>query len=165
MTVADASFLESFEQCTLPFAEWHHRAHLKVAYLYLRAMPFDEALARARENIKRYNAATNTPETLERGYHETMTVAWMRLVQFTLNEYGPAASAEEFLDAQEHLVNRKALRFFYSRERIVSWRAKAEFVEPDLAPFPCSTRPPLRAGSATSPALITDSRNASLGEK
>src|SRR5678815_300999 len=105
MTVADASFLQSFEECTLPFAEWHHRAHLKVAYLYLRALPFDEALARARESIKQYNAATNTPETLERGYHETMTVAWMRLVEFTLQEYGPAASAEEFLHAQEHLVN------------------------------------------------------------
>jgi hypothetical protein len=136
MTNGDTTFLRAFEECTLPFEEWHHRAHLKVAYLYLRMFPFDEALVRARENIKRYNAATNTPETLERGYHETITVAWMRLVQFTLEEYGPAPSADEFLEAQEQLLNRKALRFFYSRDRIISWKAKAEFVEPDLSPLP-----------------------------
>jgi hypothetical protein len=137
---ADQSFLDAFENCTLPFAEWHHRAHLKVAFLYLRELSFAEALTKARANIQRYNAATNTPETLERGYHETITVAWLRLVQFTLSEYGAGATADEFLEAQEHLLNRKALRFFYSRDRIVSWQAKAEFVEPDLTPFPVSTK-------------------------
>lgn len=138
MTDADTRFIQSFEACTLPFPEWHHRAHLKVAYLYLRRFPFDQALERVREAIKRYNAATNTPESLGRGYHETMTVAWMRLVDFTLREYGPAGGADEFLDAQEQLLSRKALRFFYSGNQLISWRAKAEFVEPDLVPFPRS---------------------------
>jgi hypothetical protein len=161
---ADKTFLESFENCTLPFPEWHHRAHVKVAYLYLRELPFEEALAKARQNIQRYNAATNTPETLERGYHETITVAWLRLVHFTLAEYGAAASADEFIEAQEHLLNRKALRFFYSRDRIVSWRAKAEFVEPDLAPFPISTKSSGGASSA-SPHLVTDSQSSSLRRK
>lgn len=159
LTSPDEAFLKAFEDCSLPFEQWKHRAHIKVAYLYLRQLPFDEALARARSNIKRYNAATNTPETLERGYHETITVAWMRLVQFTLSEYGPAASAEGFLEAQEHLANRKALRFFYSRERIISWKAKAEFVEPDLAPFPRSAkRAAFEVTSCESLTSITDSQ-------
>jgi hypothetical protein len=136
----DEEFLRAFEDCTLPFDQWRHRAHIKVAYLYLCRLPYGQALETIRENIKRYNAATNTPESLERGYHETITVAWLRLVHFTLCEYGAAASADEFLEAQEHLLNRKALRFFYSRERIISWQAKAEFIEPDLAPFPRSTK-------------------------
>ena len=137
---SDSAFLKAFVDCTIPIAEWKHRSHLKVAYLFLGQHPFPEALDRVRESIKRYNAATNTPETLDRGYHETITVAWLKLVQFTLAEYGPAASADEFLEAQEHLLNRKALRFFYSRENLVSWRAKAEFVAPDLTPFPQSTK-------------------------
>ncbi len=140
MTDADAAFLRAFEDCSLPSAEWKHRAHLKVAYLYLGRYPFEQALERVRKNIRRYNAATDTPETLERGYHETMTVAWLRLVDFTLREYGPAASADEFLEAQEQLLNRKALRFFYSPERLVSWQAKAEFVAPDLTPLPVSSK-------------------------
>jgi hypothetical protein len=136
----DEEFLRAFEACTLPFEQWRHRAHIKVAYLYLCRLPCGQALEKIRENIKRYNAATHTPESLERGYHETITVAWLRLVHFTLCEYGPAPTADEFLDAQEQLLNRKALRFFYSREQIVSWRAKAQFVEPDLAPFPRSAK-------------------------
>src|SRR6185436_3226610 len=104
--MTDAEFLAAFEDCTLPFAEWRHRAHLKVAYLYLRQLPFEPALEKMRQNIKRYNAATHTPEALERGYHETMTVAWMRLVHFTLCAYGPAASADEFLEREQQLLNR-----------------------------------------------------------
>lgn len=138
--ISDEHFLQAFEKCTLPFEEWKHRAHLKVAYLYLRAMPYEQALAKARANIQRYNAATNTPETLERGYHETITVAWMKLIEFTLREYGPAPTADEFLDAQEHLLNRKALRFFYTRDHLISWRAKEEWVEPDLVPLPVSRK-------------------------
>ena len=136
----DEAFLQAFEDGTLPFEQWQHRAHLKVAYLYLRQLPYAQSLDKIRENIRRYNAAKNTPESLERGYHETMTVAWMRLVDCTLREYGSAASAEEFIEAQEQLLNRKALRFFYSRDLLVSWRAKTEFVEPDLAPLPQSVQ-------------------------
>ena len=136
----DSAFLKAFEDGTLPFSEWKHRAHIRVAYLYLRQWPYAEALDKIRTHIKRYNVATNASETLERGYHETITFAWMRLVHFTLSEYGPAATADEFLEAQEHLLNRKALNFFYSRDLILSWRAKAEFVEPDLAPFPVSKK-------------------------
>jgi len=136
----DAVFLKAFEDCTLPSDQWKHRAHLKVAYLYLCALPFGEALTKARRNIQRYNAATNTPENLERGYHETMTVAWLRLVHCALSESGPASSADEFLEREAQLLNSKALRFFYSRDRLISWRAKAEFVEPDLAPLPRSAK-------------------------
>lgn len=136
---SDAAFLNAFEDCTIPSAEWKHRSHLKVAYLYLCQYPFAQALERIRSSIQRYNVATHTPESLERGYHETMTVAWLQLVDFTLRECGPAGSADEFLDAQQHLLNPQALRFFYSRSQIMSWRAKTEFVAPDLTPLPRST--------------------------
>ena len=132
----DETFLRAFEDCTLPFEQWRHRAHLKVAYLYLRQLPFDDALIKVRTDIKRYNASTNTPEALERGYHETITAAWMRLVHFALCERGPAASAEEFVEREKDFLPKDGLFKFYSREQLISWRAKAEFVEPDLAPFP-----------------------------
>ena len=157
----DEVFIRSFEDCTLPFGQWKHRAHIKVAYLYLRELPYEQALAKVRTNIKRYNAATNTPETLERGYHETITVAWMKLVEFTLREYGSANTADEFLDAQEQLLNRRVLRFFYTRGCLISWRAKTEWVEPDLVPLPVSKKN-LEGTSSASPHLIQDSRSSSL---
>ncbi len=134
--LGDEAFLKAFENCALPFAEWRHRAHLKVAYLYLRELPFDDALAKVRKNIQRYNAATNTPEELERGYHETITVSWMRLIQSALDERGPAASADEFVEREAEVLSKDALLKFYSRDCLFSWRAKADFVEPNLTPFP-----------------------------
>ena len=132
----DGTFLRQFEDCTWPAVEWRHRQHLKVAYLYLRRSPLPEAMERIREGIKRFNAAHQVPETIDRGYHETMTHAWMRLVYFTLQEYGPCETADEFCDQHPELSQMKVLRFFYSRQLLMSARAKAEYVEPDITPLP-----------------------------
>jgi hypothetical protein len=62
----------------------------------------------------------------------------MRLVQFTLQEFGPKESADAFLEEHTQLLSKRALRFFYSREQMMSAQAKHGFLEPDLAPFPSS---------------------------
>ena len=49
----DESFLAEFEACTLVFEKWNHRAHVKVAYLYLKAHSLEEATDRIRAGIKR----------------------------------------------------------------------------------------------------------------
>jgi hypothetical protein len=138
----DDKFLEQFESKTLPLEEWHHKQHIKVAYLYLRKFPFDKAMERMRAGVKAFNAAKGIPEALDRGYHETMTQAWLRLVYFTLCEYGAAESAEAFYERSEHLTQKKTLRFFYTREVFMSWQAKKEFVEPDIVPLPKSRKAP-----------------------
>ena len=136
----DETFLEQFESAAWPLAEWHHKQHIKVAYLYLRRYSLDTAIARMSAGVKKYNAAHNVPEGLDRGYHETMTQAWMRLVYFTLCEYGPAENTEAFYEANPQLSQKKTLRFFYTRETFMSPKAKAEFVPPDLIPFPQSKK-------------------------
>jgi len=62
------------------------------------------------------------------------------LVHFTLCEYGPAASADAFFDEHPQLGNMKALRLFYSRDRLMSPEAKGRFAEPDIKPFPVPAR-------------------------
>jgi hypothetical protein len=138
----DDKFLEQFETKTLPLEEWHHRQHIKVAYLYLRKYPFEEAMERMRAGVKAFNAAKGIPEALDRGYHETMTQAWLRLVYFTLCEYGPAESADAFYEQSPQLTQKKTLRFFYTKELFMSWQAKQEFVEPDIIPLPRSKKAP-----------------------
>ena len=138
--MTDDAFLEKFEACAWPLDQWHHREHIKVAYLYLRRYPFETALTRIREKIQAHNAAQGVPEGPTLGYHETMTQAWLRLVYVTLCEYGPAASADEFFDQHPQLSQTKVLRLFYSRDLFVSPRAKTEFVPPDLAPLPKSQK-------------------------
>lgn len=136
----DETFLKEFEACAIPASGWRHRDHLKVAYLYLRQYGLNGALEKVPAGIKALNAAQQTPETLDRGYHETITLAWLRIVHATLQEYGPAANADAFLEQQSQLLEKNLLRLFYSRERLKSWQAKSEFVEPDLAPLPISQK-------------------------
>jgi hypothetical protein len=132
----DESFLKQFEDCSWPLDKWHHRQHIKVAFLYLRRHPFDEAMTRMRAAINTYNAANKIPEEPTRGYHETMTRAWMRLVELALAAYGPGENAEDFYSQNPQLSQKQTLRLFYSRERLMSPEAKKFFLEPDLTAFP-----------------------------
>lgn len=137
----DATFLAQLEAGTWPLDAWHHRQHIKAAYLYLLQSDFDveQATDAMRTCIQAYNAAQQVPETAGSGYHETVTQAWMQLVAFTLLEYGPCGDSDEFVDRHSQLLSNRALLFFYTRDRIMSPAARRRFVEPDLTPFPRST--------------------------
>jgi hypothetical protein len=135
----DAEFLSLFEGLTLPFEQWTHRAHVKVAYLYLRRHPFDVALDRMRLGIRAYNAAHRVEEGPTSGYNETTTVAFMRLIAATIAAYDatmPTATADAFCDTHPQLMTRSVLRLFYSPQRRTHPDAKTKFVPPDLAPLP-----------------------------
>ena len=136
----DETFLRRFERYEFSVEEWHHREHVKVAYLFLLRWPSAEALDRMRTGLKALNAVQKVPETLERGYHETLTRGWLRLVYCALCEHGQSENADAFLDQHTQLLARRALLFFYSRDRLMSAEAKTRFLDPDLAPLPRSPR-------------------------
>src|SRR4051812_47463650 len=122
----DADFLRRFEDRSLPFDQWTHRSHVKVAYLYLRHLPFPAALERVRRGIKAYNAANHVPEGPTTGYNETTTCAFMPLVAATMRAYGetfPTANADAFCDPPPQLMTRHVLRLFYSPARRMDPRA------------------------------------------
>jgi hypothetical protein len=137
--MADAELLTQFELRTLPFGQWTHRAHVRVAFLYLRAHGFDEALRRMRAGIRAYNAAHNVPDSATSGYNETTTHAFLHLIAATIAAYGdvfPTDSSDAFCDAHPQLMTRHALRLFYSPQQRMHPLAKTQFIGPDLAPLP-----------------------------
>src|SRR5688572_27096878 len=103
--MADDEFLAAFEACALD--EFHHRDHVKVAYLYLRQHPLDGAIAKVRTGLQSLAVAWGAPvDDLERGYHETITQAWVRLVHLTLSDDGAAQSADAFCDEHPKLMEK-----------------------------------------------------------
>lgn len=136
----DAEFIQSFESQQLPLDKWHHADHIRLAYLYLTNHPFDQAAAKIRAGIKAFNNAHAIPDAPTSGYHETMTIAWLRLVELVLHEYGPAEDGEAFVAAHPELSQKKILRLYYSKDRFMSPEAKTSFVEPDLSPLPKSMK-------------------------
>jgi len=124
-----------FRARTLPHAEWTHRAHLTVGAWHVQQYGPDEALARLRVGIRALNDAHGTANTATSGYHETVTRAYVVL----LAEFLAACPAGMLLAERVQrllagpLAARDALLQFYSRERLMSPTARAEWVEPDVA--------------------------------
>jgi len=137
----DAAFVRRFEACEIPLEEWNHKAHLRVAWTYLRRFGLEGAIERMRLGVPRFNASKGIPDGLDQGYHDTLTVAWLRIVHAMMEAHGPEADATAFLERHTQLHSKALLRLYYTRDRILTWEAKGRFVEPDLAPLP-------RAGDA-----------------
>jgi hypothetical protein len=76
--------VRQFEDCSWPFDRWTHRAHLAAGAYYRRHHPFTEALNRIRTSIQRYNKTRGDGT----GYHETITVLYMHIIDRELATHG-----------------------------------------------------------------------------
>jgi hypothetical protein len=131
-----ASLVARFADATLPQAEWTHRAHLTVALWYAAHHPPAEALDLVRAGILRLNAVHGVPTTPTRGYHETITRFYLRLVAHHLEQAPTGAwdvRANRLVDA---LGSRDLPLRHYSEARLKSAEARAGWLEPDLRPLP-----------------------------
>jgi hypothetical protein len=126
-----------FETATVPQSEWTHRAHLTVALWYASHHGPAEALERMRSGILRLNRAHGVPTTSTRGYHETITRFYMRVVTHHVRaEPARGDWAERANHAYQRLGARDLPLRHYSEARLKSVAARTGWVEPDLRPLP-----------------------------
>jgi hypothetical protein len=140
-----------FAAQAIPAREWTHEAHLRVGAWHVFHHGPDEGLRRIREGIRRLNQAHGTPETPTRGYHETITRAYVELLGSFLERF-PAETPLEARVAtllSTPLAHRDALLSFYRRERLMSPEARAGWLAPDrpLCPDAVVWPPPTPPGA------------------
>ena len=125
----DEEFIQRFEECTLPKENFHHRDHVRLAWLYLRDYPALEALARFCDRLKRFAAAHGKTDL----YHETITWAYLFLIRERMAR-GEEESWEEFAEHNPDILNWEdsIIKTYYQAETIKSDLAKRIFVFPDL---------------------------------
>jgi hypothetical protein len=125
-------FLNAWEQQTLDPKKFTHAAHVAVCASYLHQQPPAEALERMRTGIFRFNAATGTPNTDTRGYHETLTRFWVDRIA----EVPRSGSRIEFVRQAVALLGRESglHRGYYSFDVVKSVQARREWVPPDRLP-------------------------------
>jgi hypothetical protein len=120
--------IRRFEDGSLSGTEFHHRDHVRLAWLYLKEEPVLGALTRFTEGLKRF-AERNGHAGL---YHETITWAYFFLIHERM-----ARSAEdgwqEFAQRNPDLFTWKpsVLESYYREETLGSPLAKRVFVLPD----------------------------------
>ncbi|MFB2836748.1 hypothetical protein [Floridanema evergladense] len=129
------TLIEAFENCTLPRIEWTHPAHLTVGLWYLTHYSETEATNRIRNGIQKYNSAMGIKTTKDSGYHETLTIFWIRIV----SQFITTQPDKETLDLANKLIQNyanKNLPFeYYSHDLLMSWSARTNWVKPDLKPL------------------------------
>ena len=130
----DHALWEAFTSSTLAAVAWTHQAHLRVAWLFLKRHPVDEAHLLMRVGIIRLNASHALVETPQRGYHETMTRLWIAIVRSLMTD--DAEDSEAFVERHAARSGKDAPLRHYTRERLLGVTARAIFVEPDVAPLP-----------------------------
>ena len=72
--------IDGLRNRTLPKAEWTHGAHLTAAIALLEEAGVDGAIAAMPEMIQRYNEATGVNNTDTEGYHHTITVFYLHVI-------------------------------------------------------------------------------------
>jgi hypothetical protein len=134
-SLSDDELWLAFGASTIPPGDWTHRAHLRVAWMFMKRHPLDEAHVLMRVGIIRLNAFHGLVETPSRGYHDTLTRLWLSLMA-SLMKTTDEPSSGAFVDACIDSLGKDAVLRHYSRELVTSVRARAMFVEPDLLPLP-----------------------------
>jgi hypothetical protein len=130
--MGDREFLEAFEAATLPEPLFHHRDHVRLAWLYLRQLPPAAALARFSDGLRRYAASIGKAGL----YHETITWAYLLLIHERMQRFGPEATFGDFAAAHPDLLSWRpsVLDGLYRKETLDSALARRTFLLPDRQP-------------------------------
>jgi hypothetical protein len=122
---------------TLPRVAWTHAAHLAVGLWHVHRYGADDAIERLRLAIRALNDRHGTANTDTGGYHETITVAYVRLIEQYLAMNAPGVSLEGRLSALlgGPLADRAFLSRFWSRDVLMSPAARKLWTPPDLCPL------------------------------
>lgn len=122
-------------QALLGESDWTHRDHLATAAYYCLTDP-DCASERMRSGIQALNKARGVETTPTSGYHDTLTVAWTRIIAGHLRSLGDLRPEQKVNSVIGSFQDRRTTLRYYTRDRIMSLEARYGWVEPDLEPLP-----------------------------
>lgn len=122
--MTDSQLVAQFEALTL--AEFPHREHVRLAWVYLQEETLLGALQRFASGLRRFAAHKGAPDK----YHETITCGYLLLIRDRMqpDEDFPAFEARnpDLFD-----WSRTVLLDYYTADTLWSERARRVFVPPD----------------------------------
>ncbi len=108
---------------------FRHKEHVKLAWLYLRKYPLIETIVKVSEALKMFATVNGA----ENRYNETLTWAYIFLINERMVRMHDGHTWEEFFDANSELFdwNQNILKSYYREETLNSELAKRVFIFPD----------------------------------
>jgi hypothetical protein len=129
----DLAFGDDFAGGRITPDQFDHRAHVRLAYVYLATADAGAAAERMRASLLSFLGHHGIDPAK---YHETITRAWILAVRHFMDQTAHSASADEFIDANPILLDSRIMLTHYSAEVLFSAEARVRFVEPDLQRIP-----------------------------
>jgi hypothetical protein len=133
LSSSDIEFRAAFEAGAFAPADFSHRAHVRLAYVYLAESDVDLALERMRAALIIFLSHHGIAATR---YHETLTRAWLLGVNHFMHRSPEASSADDFIERNPPLLDSRIMLTHYSADLLFSPQAREQFVEPNLDPIP-----------------------------
>jgi hypothetical protein len=129
----DWEFKRQVEFCEFPIAEFNHRVHLCLAYIYLSAYDTEVAVEMMRRSLIRFIQHNGVSRSK---FHETLTRAWILAVHHFMNHSEHSESAYEMIGMHPAMLDTEIMMTHYSAEVLFSEKAREKFVQPNLDPIP-----------------------------
>lgn len=125
------AFIAAFEAGTLDKSRWTHSAHILTGACYVHSFGEAVAIARMRERVSAFNLAVGGKNTSTSGYHETITVFWIKLIAA---HHSPEESRVDFAHraVRDLAANRNIYADFYDFDPVASTEARHIWIAPNL---------------------------------
>lgn len=123
---------ESFLMGAIDPTTFHHRDHIAVYWSLLNVYGTPRSRDLFREGLRRFADKIGKPEL----YHETLTTAWMILIEHDWRTQDHWSSFAEFVAENPTLVDRLLIERYYSKERLEDPLARETWIEPDQENLP-----------------------------
>ena len=127
--ICNSKLVEQFERGEVGPEGLHHADHVRVAYAYLCEMPLLEAIEKFSCALRRFAIAHGKPDL----YHQTITWAYLLLIQERRLRFGDQGKWEEFAVKNSDLLRWKngVLQLYYKPSTLKSDLAHKAFLLPD----------------------------------
>lgn len=135
-----AAHVRGLLDATLPKARWTHEGHVAATAGLILLHPEVAPERALRGLIMRLNDSHGVPNSDTRGYHETITRAFLAAIRHALSRddaaLPPHRRVNALLDAGVLGSGKQALSAHWSDAVLFSVEARRGWVPPDLAPLP-----------------------------
>jgi hypothetical protein len=131
LVMPDSEFLAVFERGGFPGNGFPHRAHLRMAWLYVTDLGPDMAIEKAAAGIRNLARQNGVP-TL---YHDTITRAWVYAVAAAIG-HSSSTTFAGFIEEHPRLLDKHLLLEHYTKDVLTSSEARTAWVAPDISAIP-----------------------------
>lgn len=126
------ALVKGFESGLLPSTDWTHHAHIVVSAWRLLHLSYYDAILQMKLGIPKYNVASGRSNTIDKGYHETLTIFWMWAIHGFIQNQKSKNPESVINDLLVSPFAKKYLPFFfYTEDLLFSPKARVQWVLPN----------------------------------